>query len=198
LIHYFSQYGEDKWIAENLHPPARGVFVDVGAEDGVVGSNTFHFELAGWTGICIEPNPDLQDELKSRRTCPIVQCAIGPDPSRKFFVHPSKGWSGFDRGGREVQVMIRRLDDVLGAYLIGHIDLLSIDTEGAELDVLATLSLESLDPVSRPDIIVVEHDSPPPLPKIERSLTIFLGTRGYDMVQRTPGNLIFSRRERAV
>jgi hypothetical protein len=31
---YFSQFGEDKWIVNNLHYPLNGVFVDVGASDG--------------------------------------------------------------------------------------------------------------------------------------------------------------------
>lgn len=32
---FFSQFGEDKWIVDNLHYPLSGVFVDVGASDGI-------------------------------------------------------------------------------------------------------------------------------------------------------------------
>ena len=32
---YFSQFGEDKWIVDNLHYPLNGIFVDVGASDGI-------------------------------------------------------------------------------------------------------------------------------------------------------------------
>jgi hypothetical protein len=28
---YFSQFGEDKWIVDNLRYPLNGIFVDVGA-----------------------------------------------------------------------------------------------------------------------------------------------------------------------
>jgi hypothetical protein len=44
---YFSQFGEDKWIVDNLHYPLNGVFVDVGASDGVYGNNTYFFEKIG-------------------------------------------------------------------------------------------------------------------------------------------------------
>jgi hypothetical protein len=37
---YFSQFGEDKWIVDNLHYPLKGTFVDVGASDGIYGNNT--------------------------------------------------------------------------------------------------------------------------------------------------------------
>ena len=32
---YFGQWGEDRWLVENLVIPASGVFVDIGAGDGV-------------------------------------------------------------------------------------------------------------------------------------------------------------------
>ena len=38
---FFSQFGEDKLIVDNLHYPLRGVFVDVGASDGISGNNTY-------------------------------------------------------------------------------------------------------------------------------------------------------------
>ena len=58
---YFSQYGQDKFVAEHLFPGMRnGVFVDVGAYDGVTLSNSCFFEREmGWTGLCVEPIPDV-------------------------------------------------------------------------------------------------------------------------------------------
>jgi hypothetical protein len=38
---YFSQFGEDKGIIDNLHYPSNGIFVDVGASDCVYGNNTY-------------------------------------------------------------------------------------------------------------------------------------------------------------
>ena len=38
---FFSQFGDDKWIVDNLHYPLSRVFVDVGASDGISGNNTY-------------------------------------------------------------------------------------------------------------------------------------------------------------
>ena len=45
-----------------------GVFVDIGAHDGVLLSNTYFFEKhLGWKGICIEPIPEIFNQLKANR-----------------------------------------------------------------------------------------------------------------------------------
>src|SRR5258706_11369284 len=56
---YYSQHSQDRFVDNFLlHGKRGGVFVDVGAYDGVALSNTYYFEKElGWQGICIEPNP---------------------------------------------------------------------------------------------------------------------------------------------
>jgi len=52
-------FGMDRVITEKL-PFRRGVFVEVGANDGVAQSNTYFLgRRRGWTGILIEPVPWL-------------------------------------------------------------------------------------------------------------------------------------------
>lgn len=42
-----------------------GVFFDIGAHDGVSLSNTYFFEKElGWSGICLEPIPEVFERLK--------------------------------------------------------------------------------------------------------------------------------------
>ena len=53
---FHGNYLEDQWIVNNLQLPEKGVFVDVGACDAINRSNTYHFEMNGWTGLCIEPD----------------------------------------------------------------------------------------------------------------------------------------------
>ena len=46
----------------------RGIFVEAGAFDGELISNTLFFELRmGWTGVLIEPNPIAFERLLSKR-----------------------------------------------------------------------------------------------------------------------------------
>jgi FkbM family methyltransferase len=185
---YYSQYGEDRWITSHLRLPKRGVFVDVGGEDGITGSNSLHFELIGWTGVIIEPNPELLAGLRQRRSSPVIPCAIGPDKNRPFFIHPNQGWSGFDRGGRLVKVPVRRLDEILHEAQIKHIDLLSLDTEGSELDVWQTFDHRRW----KPQVVIIEWDTQP-LPSNETCIMDFFYPLPYRLVHRTPGNLIFER-----
>jgi len=195
---YYSQFGEDRFIVESLFPPAKGVFVEFGADDGVENSNTLHFELEGWTGLCIEPNPAAMQALRTVRNCATEQCAIGSDPTRKFFVNSTRGWSGFDRGGRLIPVSIRRLEDVLADHCIRHVDLLSIDCEGNELDALQTMDLQ----IHTPSVIIIEYLTATAGLEIfqhlagapgEEQITDFLTANGYASVRRTVGNLIFQR-----
>ena len=49
-----SQYGQDKVVYDLLGKPKFGIFVDIGANDGVTYSNSLFFEQKNWTGVCIE------------------------------------------------------------------------------------------------------------------------------------------------
>jgi hypothetical protein len=50
-MHHFSQVGQDAWALGHFGAKRGGVFVDVGASDGVTGSNSYLLEKClGWTG----------------------------------------------------------------------------------------------------------------------------------------------------
>ncbi len=188
---FYSQHHEDLWIIKNLVLPKTGIFVDVGAEDGVWGSNTYYFEKIGWTGICIEPNPSVFAELCRARTCQCVEAAIGSDVTLPLYIHPIKGWSGLlDEGtGVPQAVTIRTLDSVLEEAKIEHIDLLSIDTEGTELNVLATFDLEKYIPT----LIIVEWNTWNGKIDTKAAIQEYLALFPYTEVLCTSSNLIFAR-----
>jgi len=48
-----------------MRPQGRGFYVDVGAYQPQSGSNTYKLYLKGWSGITIEPNPDVESSLKN-------------------------------------------------------------------------------------------------------------------------------------
>src|SRR2546426_6776147 len=76
---YYSQHSQDRFIDNFLlYGKREGVFVDVGAYDGVALSNTYYFEKElGWTGICIEPNPIAYESLVKNRKCLSLNCGVG-------------------------------------------------------------------------------------------------------------------------
>src|SRR6201993_4086539 len=84
---YQSQMGQDmflnRWFFKNRGP---GFFVDVGAFDGTLGSNTSFFEKRlQWTGIAFEPNPSAFEVLRATRSCRSIQgCAYHQDGQIPF------------------------------------------------------------------------------------------------------------------
>src|SRR5271169_5465726 len=54
----YSQNGEDVMLWRALRHVRNGVYIDVGANDPVIGSVTKAFYDSGWTGINIEPVPE--------------------------------------------------------------------------------------------------------------------------------------------
>ncbi len=86
---YCSQFGQDKFINESLLFGKRnGFFVDVGAYDGLLISNTYFFEkILKWSGLCIEPIPHVFDKLKHNRDCTCINGCISDNSETKKFMH---------------------------------------------------------------------------------------------------------------
>lgn len=73
---FYSQAGQDVWALQKTN---KGFFVDIGAHDGVESSNTYALEKAGWTGICIEPNPVSFEKLRLFRRCTCLNRFVADD-----------------------------------------------------------------------------------------------------------------------
>lgn len=185
---------EAKWILDNVKLPERGTFVEVGAFDGVQGSNTLPFEELGWTGVCIEADPANAWRCAQNRTCKTVCAAIGSAPGlAAFYVDlDDRGLSGLERrppNGKRIFVGVERLERVVQMTVdVGPdltIDLLSIDTEGTELDVWM-----SLEPY-RPKIVIIEWMTLGK-PSEEENVARVLMSEGYTLRHKTYCNLIFT------
>ena len=65
---YYSQAGQDIWVAKKFEYKKNGYFLEVGAYDGIQTSNTYFLEKElGWSGICIEANPSVFNSLALNR-----------------------------------------------------------------------------------------------------------------------------------
>ena len=81
-----SQYGQDQAAFELLGELKHGVFIDIGANDGITFSNSLLFGEMGWEGICVEPNPITFKELGECRNCHCLNaCITDCDGSVDFF-----------------------------------------------------------------------------------------------------------------
>ena len=187
-----SQFGEIAWILGNLKLQNVGTFVEVGASDGLENSNTFELEARGWRGLLIEPDPRSVEKVRRNRPLAIIEeCAVSTVEHDEgvFFQHREPTWSGLRENTTSVAraiVKLRRLDTLLHAHKIDHVDLLSIDTEGTELDVWASRG------ACNPDIVLIEFltegltgNSGPITKQMERD--------GYRLVYTTEVNHVFVR-----
>ena len=161
---FLSQDGQDAFVAELFDGMRGGVFVEIGANDGVSFSNTCYLERRlGWTGVLVEPQADKFAELRRQRTAHAVNaCAADHDGVLRFAhvegdanmlsgvvdLYSKKHRRRVEKmiaktGGtlREVEVPAVRIERVLDEAGVTHIDYLSIDTEGGELDILAAIDL---------------------------------------------------------
>ena len=163
-----------------------GYFVDVGANDPHTWSQSFHLEQLGWTGVLVEPQPDLAEKLRARRKAKVyaVACSSPANAGKTMVLHLAGIYSSLDPGlsiatvGAEgaVDVPIMTLDAVLtdaGAPV--PIDFLSIDVEGHEIDVLSGFDLARW----RPRLILIEDLV------LNLDLHRLLLSRGYKWVRRT-------------
>lgn len=182
-----AQYGEDRWLALNVPLPDRGVFIEVGASHSIDNSNTYWLEELGWTGLLIEADERNIVELSAARSSPVLHCAAANhDGDLTFVQHSNRTWSGARRqesDGQLVTVPARRLDSICQERGITSIDVLSVDTEGTEVDVLDGLG------TLRPSIIIAEFLTEG-LANTDVDLRAKLHGMGYNIAHTTHCNII--------
>lgn len=211
-----SQMNQDIILDEQLfRGKENGIFVEIGALDGISGSNTYFFEKErNWSGILIEPNPiEFKKLLECKRPLSKKEnCAIFNEEKDINFLSiegPCNVLSGIidfydqrhiDRINRElkmyenypfghelfsrketIKVKGTMLQTLLDKHEITHIDLLSIDVEGAELQVL-----ESIDYTKTSiDCILLENNY-----GIDKEFN-FLLSKGFKLLRNIEWDVVF-------
>ncbi len=166
---------------------AEGWYVEVGANDPVRQSQTWHLEQKGWRGALIEPIDELCDQLRAARPhSTVVQAACGAPGQQgvaDFHVARASGQSTLTPGAanvgidfaRVIQVQVRTLDEILDDLKLPRLDFISIDVEGLQLEVLRGLTLAR----HRPRLLFIEDH-------LHDLLTHrHLQSQGYRLVKRT-------------
>jgi FkbM family methyltransferase len=154
---------EENALKERFLGTQPGFFVEVGANEPVDGSQTWHLEKLGWRGILVEPLPALAQKLREQRTATVIECACsGPGKAGTTMqLHVAGALSSFDPAlmdpgvipDRSIAVAVRTLDEVLDeAQAPSPIDFVSIDVEGHEVEVLRGFDFERW----RPRLILLE------------------------------------------
>lgn len=208
MSQYFSQYGQDKYLHETFFKDRRhGVFVEFGALDGLLDSNSLYFERElSWTGILIEPNPTAFARLEvNRPACTNLNVAIGDSVGQRPFLRIDGGlygWSGLaddiepehrDRIAEyvepdavaRIQVEVRDLRWLAEQHAPHPIDLMSIDTEGSEERIMRSFPWDTL----KVAVFCIENNFN------NYSIDDLMASHGYVKAARIGPDDIFCRRE---
>ena len=207
MVWYPSQYGQDKYLHENYFKDKKdGIFLDIGAYDGVVFSNTYFFEKEmGWTGICVEPNPKVFTKLEKNRSCTLLNYAVSLGDGEKDFLQLSgysEQLSGLvescskkhitrihrelkSKGGEQevISVKTTSVNNILSLNNIDHIDYCSIDTEGNEFNILRSIDFSKY----MIDFFTIEN------PKSGRDVRDFLESKKYTLIDHVGIDDVFKR-----
>ena len=156
-LDYFSEAGQDMLVKDNFFKNKKlGFFVEIGAYDGIQGSNCYHFE-----------------KLKKNRNCKLINLALGSENKQVEFYEVAEGFtqmSGInnlnfqnsfqrikknsDSKINKINIECKTFDKLIPDDQI--IDLISIDIEGNELDVLKSIDFDKY----QIKVIIVENIVP--------------------------------------
>lgn len=180
-----SQLGQDLWVLEQTNYKRGGYFVEFGATDGVMLSNTWLLEEEfGWTGLLAEPNPKFFAKLKKNRSCIVSNQLIGRETGREveFILADAFGsikeFASSDmhkekRDAYEASAHVITCTSIsLHDFLLQHqaprdIDYVSIDTEGNEFDLLSSFPFEKWNI----KLLSIEHNFTPQRELIRNLMT---------------------------
>lgn len=191
-------------------PHRNGFFIEAGANDGFVQSNTYYFEkIRGWRGILIEPIPELfRACVKERTRSAVYNCALVADGyGRTSITMVCTNLMSLVEGARksragdlehlsrsvemqpdvpepyDLTVRARTLTSILQEADVTDIDLLSLDVEGYELEALKGLDLRQY----RPRYMLIETNF---REEIER----FMDVHHYEPVESLSHHDVLYRR----
>ena len=171
----------DELIKDYFPDNFKGTFFDIGAYDPIQISNSYYFEKNGWDTYLFEANPNLIENLKSKRKN-VFNYAIAEDDKDlvKFNIYNQKWNDSWNKVASfssinldylklehfkehnnvaheiiTIEVQQRSLNSILLNELkdIKNIDVLEIDIEGGEFNCLKGLDLNKYSP----KLIVIEN-----------------------------------------
>ena len=206
----YSQSGEDiiiKFIFDSLSI-AKPSYIDIGAHDPFLISNTALFNELGSKGINIDPDDNLLEKFKAVRPEDInLNIGVGPEKSKmELYIMSEKALNTFSKKeaencvkeGLEIidtkSVNILTLNEIIIKYNNGNFpDFLSLDAEGFDFDILKSINFNHY----YPKVICVETISFSKSGKgvKNQELIIFLESKGYFLYADTHINSIFVKKE---
>ena len=166
---FHSQDKQDEYLEKHIFKGYKnGIFVDVGAHDGVNINNTLYFsKYNNWTGINIEPIKKVYDKLVSNRPNDInLNCVVCNNDGETDFLC-NIGYTEMISGIKDnfdprhlkrledenkemgsitevIKMNTKKLETIFDENNISHVNYLSIDVEGAEFEVIKSINFNKV------------------------------------------------------
>ena len=200
---FMSQQDEDKYICQYLIKDKiiDGTFLELYARDGHIYSNTKILEdLFNYTGILIEPQEQLNTELKKNRTmCEILDCVVSnsEDDFLEFY------GEGYDAGIKETlitdvtspdkflwnskNIKNLKMNKILEDSEYSYIDFMFISTSGGEYEILKSIDWKF-------PIFCIFVSAPSSRKEMNKKIFDLLENNGFSFLERARGNHVFINR----
>ena len=195
---FYSQQNEDKYLYSffNLDKTKNGTYLEIGAYDGKLFSNTLSLnKINNFVGILIEPQDVYFKKLKINRpndylyNCVITNSTsnevifIGENLEAGVFNSISTDLNRYPKW-KKISLENRMLKDIIKDSKFQYLDIVSIDTEGSELEVLKSIDFNI--PIVL--LIIEAHQNQP-----ERDIELkkLLDLNGFKLIKKIRGNYWF-------
>ncbi|SEW41431.1 methyltransferase, FkbM family [Cognatiyoonia koreensis] len=153
---YASQAGQDQIVDRYFKGKRGGTFVDVGAYDGLSGSNSLFFERwRNWSGVMVEPVAVQRARAEAQRSVPCLPYAVSDKNGEAQFMAVTEGYTQMSglldqydskmlervradprHAEQVITVQTRTLAAILEEADLANPDFISLDIEGGELAAL--------------------------------------------------------------
>lgn len=150
---FYSQNDEDKLLNNIFNEKQNGVYIELGALDGKLHSNTLFFEKKyNWSGILIEPNPIEFKKLclnRNHSNYLFNELISNKEEELDFYIDidlpavsgvksdiPEKNKKVWFQNNETLKIKPKKLTDIIKQTPFEFFDFMSLDCEGHELDVL--------------------------------------------------------------
>ena len=188
---YYSETGEDITMHEVFNDQI-GTYLDIGSGHPVIGSNTYYYYKRGWTGVCVDPQPNLRIAYKLiRYKDRFIPKVVSSKEKVTYFKFANSLLSTTDakvanyHQKRGLKYTKLELDCINIKNLIPPIItptqnfFISVDVEGAELEILKGINFSK----QRPRAIIIESWMKPWSSKSE--LNQFFKQARYELIAYT-------------
>ena len=164
-----SQDKQDEYLETYIFKGYKnGIFMDIGAHDGISINNTLYFEkYNNWKGINVEPIKQVYDKLIiNRPNCININCAISNNNGIAEFIcntgytemisglknnydsrHLQRLQNENEQMGSTTEIIIvetKKIETICDEHNIKHINYLSIDVEGGEFEVIKSINFDKI------------------------------------------------------